>query len=58
MKISTYSLGLLVALAVVIGITWMVKEIPDGHGFEHATYSTMDQGGPGADRHCCSIDPE
>jgi hypothetical protein len=60
----------LLAMCVVVGIAFMTPQVPyedvvleDGsaqrviksHGYDHDTYSTMFQGGPGAERHAVTI---
>lgn len=42
---------LLLAMTVVLGVLLTVEEVPDGHGFDHPEYPTMQRGGDGAARH-------
>jgi len=50
MKQTSFAI-LLVALWVVVLIILLTPEIPNGHGFGHAKFMAMDQGGDGAQRH-------
>lgn len=43
--------ALLVLLWGVVLIVLLTPEVPNGHGFEHAQFPTMDQGGGGEFRH-------
>ena len=48
----TWTLAVLLVLLWVTALIVLMKpEVPGGHGFQHARYSTMDQGGDGALRH-------
>jgi len=66
MKIPLFILVTLLGMCVVIGIAFVTPQVPfedvlreDGsveriiksHGFAHGSYPSMDQGGPGAERH-------
>ena len=50
--VSFVLLGLLLAMLVVIGLVLITDEVTASHGFAHAEFpDTMQQGGPGAERH-------
>ena len=44
-------IGLLIVMWAVVVFILLVPEVPNGHGFEHSRFQTMDQGGDGAQRH-------
>jgi len=50
MKLWVPAILLLALWAVVLMILW-TPQVPNGHGFQHATFAAMDQGGDGANRH-------
>jgi hypothetical protein len=66
MKLPTILFGLLLALCVVLALTFVIDEVPfvdvptdtggvqrvtTGHGTAHGQFSSMDHGGAGAERH-------
>lgn len=70
MNISWFIFIVLLAMCVVVGVAFMVPQVPyedvvseDGgierviksHGYEHEKYPTMKHGGPGAERHAVTL---
>ena len=66
MRLPTIVFGLLVALCVVLALTFVIEEVPfedvesatggvervhTGHGIEHSRFPSMSYGGSGAERH-------
>lgn len=51
MRLSWVLFFLLVAMCSSVVYVFTLQEVPDGHGFSHSKYETMQSGGDGAERH-------
>ena len=51
MRVPALLFALLIGMCLVLGYVLLLDEMPDGHGFNHPDYPTMQRGGDGTARH-------
>jgi MFS superfamily sulfate permease-like transporter len=55
MRLTAFLFALLLGMCLILGYVLLLDEIPDGHGYNHPDYPTMQRGGDGATRHAQTL---